>query len=169
MANFGCGITRHFLQIPACVNCELGPGMLLERKICMLMDAFVILNIQKCYSIYYFYQIYMHSEMKSSRRVIPNHIITLCSCLYVVRTMKTKIRLRVSLAQLREQLRHLFRTKLCQTAFQNSCAGKSPRYPRLWSSSARAKLQKGTFPRFVLPFAKAAPRGARGEVVVGGG
>lgn len=46
VTNFGCGIARHFLQIPACVNCELGPGVLLERKISMVMCAFIIQNIQ---------------------------------------------------------------------------------------------------------------------------
>jgi hypothetical protein len=63
VANFGSGITRHFLQIPACVNCALGPGMLLERKISMLIDAFIKLNIQKCFLKLIFYEIPSISQL----------------------------------------------------------------------------------------------------------
>jgi len=72
VANFGSGITRHFLQIPACVNCALGPGMLLQRKRSMVIDAFTILNIQKCFPKLIFYEFSIYFTIDSSRRVIPN-------------------------------------------------------------------------------------------------
>jgi hypothetical protein len=64
---------------------------------------------------------------------------------------------RVCLAQLLQQLRKMFWAKLCQRVLQNSFTGEAVGRHALWSSLGRAKLQKGSFPRFALPFAKAAP------------
>jgi hypothetical protein len=64
---------------------------------------------------------------------------------------------RVHFAQLLQQHRKLFWAKLCQSVSQNSFTEEATERRALWSGLAEVKLQKGSFPRFALPFAKPAP------------
>jgi hypothetical protein len=63
----------------------------------------------------------------------------------------------VPLPHLREQLRELFRTKLCQTAGQNCRARESVGKPALWRGSAEGKLQKRSLTRCASRSARTLP------------
>jgi hypothetical protein len=77
------------------------------------------------------------------------------------------------LAQLREQLRQLFHTHLCQTNTKNSFSSKSipslPRFPLSRAVWAGRSCKRAASPRFTLPFPKPVPNGARGKVARGAG